>query len=613
MGMKRLVVLVAAAFVGSIGVSMPAAAQPPPEEQAQGSMMFVLDASGSMTAPLDAGGTRMDAAKAAMNTLIDGLPVNLHVGLEVYGTSTGNSPGEKAAGCQDVQVLAPVGRVDRAAMRAQVAGIVPSGYTPIGRSLEQAAAALPDSGPRAIVLVSDGIDSCAPPDPCEVAKGLAGSGVELAVHAIGFQVDAAARASLECIAEETGGEYHDAPDAESLDELLPEIADRALRFYDVEGEHASGATDLAEAEYLAPGQYKDLIDRDTPYYYQVHVPESATGHFAVVHTIENTPGRTDSSVDFRLVDGEKRECAASRGSREFGYDGPESASLSWTPGPDSTCDPAGPHYLEVTWDNLRDDSNDDIELLVGIEPAVSDEGAPETSVAEFTAPSGEPEIVWGGGSFNDAAALPGSGRYLDRLSYSEYSVYKVWLEWGQSLAYEVEFAESEPVGTATAVTELRGPTRSNDRDHWWRSTDYSGSAVTLDTVATPEVRHANRSGDAEVRHAAQAGWYYVVVKLSPVWTEGDATPSEQPMVEIALDVNGKPVSGPEYATVSIPSTAPPMPTAPSTWQPQAAVTPMAQESEFPWWILGGVVLLAVAVPLLLLLRRRHSGRSPSEH
>ena len=79
----------------------PAAAAPPPDESAQGSMMFVLDASGSMTARLPGGRTRMDAAKTAMNTLIQGLPVNIHVGLEVYGTSTGSTPGEKAAGCRE--------------------------------------------------------------------------------------------------------------------------------------------------------------------------------------------------------------------------------------------------------------------------------------------------------------------------------------------------------------------------------------------------------------------------------------------------------------------------------------------------------------------------------
>ncbi len=76
----------------------------------------------------------------------------------------------------------------------------------------------------------------------------------------------------------------------------------------------------------------------------------------MVHTVEQTPERSDSSVDFTLVDREKRACAHARGAREFGYDGPESASISWTP---------GPHYLEVTWDNNRDDPADRIELLVG--------------------------------------------------------------------------------------------------------------------------------------------------------------------------------------------------------------------------------------------------------
>jgi len=84
-------------------------------------MMFVLDASGSMTAREPGGRTRMDAAKTAMNTLIDGLAVNINVGFEVYGTSTGSSAGEKEAGCRDVRTLQPVGRVDRKAMRAKVA------------------------------------------------------------------------------------------------------------------------------------------------------------------------------------------------------------------------------------------------------------------------------------------------------------------------------------------------------------------------------------------------------------------------------------------------------------------------------------------------------------
>ncbi|GAB3436600.1 vWA domain-containing protein [Actinophytocola sediminis] len=612
MGRRGLVVGVLAVWL-AMAVPAPAAvaAQPPAEEAVQGSMMFVLDASGSMVDRLPAGGTKMDAAKAAMTTLVDGLPVNLHVGLAAYGTSTGASPAEKAAGCQDVRVLAPVGRADKEAMLAQIAGITPRGYTPIGRSLEEAAAALPDSGPRAIVLVSDGIDTCAPPAPCEVAAELAGAGVELAVHAIGFQVDPAAREQLECIATETGGEYHDAPDAEVLADLLPEIADRALRHYEVDGESVDGAASMADAEYLVPGQYADEIERRTPNYYQVHVPAGATGQFTVVHTVESGSERWDSGVGLRLLDGAERVCAENEGFREFSYDGPETASLSWTAVENSRCDPAGPHYLEVTWDNLLTNDSDDIELSVAVEPAASGGvGSPAEEAVEFSPPDTGQDIVWGGGSFNDAAALPGTGRYLDRIHYSEYSVYKVWLDWGQSLACQVTFADSAETGRATAVTELRSPARAGMREHWWRSTDYTGTSVAIEPVATPEISYANRDG--KYPRAAHDGWYYLVVKLSPVWTEGTAVPDEQPSFEIALTVSGSDSGGPEYAQLSVPTSAPP--SVSSTWTPSATVSAtdiglLAADSAFPWWVLamvGGVVLFGGFV--VLVLRRRDVSR-----
>jgi Ca-activated chloride channel family protein len=585
----------------------PAAAAPPPDESAQGSMMFVLDASGSMTARLPGGRTRMDAAKTAMNTLIQGLPVNIHVGLEVYGTSTGSSAGEKAAGCRDVRTLQPVGRVDRAAMRARVAGIEPRGYTPIGQSLEQAVAALPSTGPRAIVLVSDGIDTCAPPAPCDVAKALDGAGVELAVHTVGFQVDPKARKELECVASATGGEYHDAPDAETLEDLLPQIADRALRNYAVTGRSVSGAASPADAEYLVPGQYTDIVERRDPRYYEVYVPEGATGHFSVVHTVQLGAERVDSGVDLRLVDAAKRTCAKGRGFREFGYDGPESAYVSWTPNSRSKCDPSGAHFLEVVWDNSADIDTDEIELQVGVEPrALSGAGDESSTPAEFTEPSTGQDIVWGGGSFNDAAALPGTGRYLDRVRYSEYSVYKVWLDWGQALSYRVTFQDGPAEDRATAVTELRGPTRESLRDHWWKSADYSGPSVTLGPVGTPEVSYANRSG--EYAPASAAGWYYVAVKLSPVWTDGSAVPATQPTSEIALTVSGDATGGPRYAEANVPSSAPPEPRVKSDWTPPRATAAVTRSAAgFPWWLAGGgCVVLVFAAVVLIVLRRRNA-------
>ncbi|MEU3272341.1 VWA domain-containing protein [Saccharomonospora sp. NPDC006951] len=612
MGARRKACVAMLAAVAVIAIGQPSAAQPPGEEAVFGSIMFVLDASNSMTAPMDEGGTRMEAAKAAMDTLIDRLPVNVGVGLQVYGSGTGGSAAEKEAGCQDVRTLQEVGPPDKEALHAQVADIQPRGYTPIGTALNSAADALPEDGPRAIVLISDGIDTCAPPAPCDVARDLGGAGVDLAVHAVGFQVEQEARDELDCIASETGGEYHDAPDADSLDDLLPELANRALRYYDVAGDRVSGTERIADAPYLVPGQYTDSVAKNTAHYYRVHVPEGATGHFTVIHVMSKNKKRTDSRVRLRLVDGERRLCVENSGSREYNYDGPETASVSWSPAdPMTTCDPSGPHYLEVEWDNEADSASDNIELLVSLEnPVDGDQGqAPRTQAVPFTMPEGQQQIAWGGGSFNTAAPLPGPGRYVDKLNYSEYSIYKVWVDWGQALSYQLRVNGGDPANDATVVTELRGPARETSREHWWRSAEHSGDSVALDSVSTPRVFYANREGDDRVRNAAQAGWYYIVVKLSPVWSDPSSSPEEVPTFELAVNVTEERVAGPDYQEMTVPEEAPPLPTTRSTWTPPAlaAAAKAATDSGWSWWVVGGIGGAALIGGTTLLLVARHRG------
>lgn len=173
--------------------------------------VIVLDASGSMAAE-DAPGQRLEAAKAAVTDVVTRLPWGHEVGLVVYGSSTGSSDAEQPAGCQDVVVareVAPRGQRDVAGVLAQ---LQPRGYTPIGLSLQTAADLLPDSGPRQIVVVSDGLDTCAPdglgPDPCLTAQELHAGDAELTVSTIGFRTEAdpAASAQLDCIAAAGGGQ-----------------------------------------------------------------------------------------------------------------------------------------------------------------------------------------------------------------------------------------------------------------------------------------------------------------------------------------------------------------------------------------------------------------------
>ncbi|MGE0216359.1 vWA domain-containing protein [Mycolicibacterium sp.] len=177
--------------------------------------MLILDGSGSMT-EADAPGPRIDAAKNAANGLIEALPDGAEVGLETYGTTTGTAETDKPAGCQDVTVLMSPRPLDRTAMRAAIAGITPSGYTPISLALRAAADQLPaDASPQAIVLVSDGEDTCDTP-PCDTAAELKRSHPGLTVSTVGFKLDGPAADQLRCIAETTGGIFVHAANADQL-------------------------------------------------------------------------------------------------------------------------------------------------------------------------------------------------------------------------------------------------------------------------------------------------------------------------------------------------------------------------------------------------------------
>mgnify|MGYP001601151370 CR=1 FL=1 len=177
--------------------------------------VLVLDASGSMS-ETDAPGPRIDAAKVAAHGLIDALPAHSSVALETYGTATSSDPAAKDAGCHDVTVLRPLGPLDRGTINAAIDRIAPSGYTPISLALQTAAGQLTvDNSPQAIVLVSDGEDTCDTP-PCDTAAQLKKSHPALAISTVGFKVDGPAADQLRCIADSTGGVFVQAANAAQL-------------------------------------------------------------------------------------------------------------------------------------------------------------------------------------------------------------------------------------------------------------------------------------------------------------------------------------------------------------------------------------------------------------
>jgi len=596
-------------------------------------VMVVLDSSGSMIAR-DVGGTgtRMDAAKRAVGSMVDGLPPQAPVGLAIYGAGTGSSGAEKAAGCRDVRVVQPVKAVDKPALKAAVMATKASGYTPIGHALRTAAAQLPKEGQRSIVLVSDGEDTCAPPQPCEVAKELSKQGVDLHVHAIGFRVDAKARAQLACIAQNTGGTYHDAADADSLLGVLGRVTDRALRHYEPTGLPITGTADPFTAPTVAPGQYLDTLSPTEERFYAADLKAGDTVYFAATAVFPRGNPRELEVLDINITgpggaDCYKRERELHTRAKDDG--GALTTVLSW----DGTatgssrpkgCSVPGKYVFRVTRDAKDGADRVPLELQLRIEPPVTGSlGEPaQAALVEFAQqPAGAVRPVRGGGSFNEATTLAGPGRYGETIYNGEELFYRVKLDWGQGLAYRVTYGAVPDAETTNIRTGLFNPVRSEMK---FDTTAYTGTTKILPSsgkaIATPRTAYLNRNaGNALLRQASVDGWYYIVVKLGTPY--GNHQPGGVP-VAIDVAVAGDKVAGPEYgaATGATPTPASPSasqsePTPPGTTPSQGSsgdTKPAAETSSpLPWIIVGSALVLAVAViTAALILRRRKSPTVP---
>lgn len=264
----------------------PGRARPP-------ALLLVFDASGSMRATDGGERRRIDLAREALRGLLDDVPVNAEIGLRAYGHRLDENEVEAAVGCTDTELLVPVDRVDRPRLLEAVDALEPSGFTPIGEALRAGIGDLPTSGPRTIVLVSDGLDTCAPPDPCGVAEELAGGDIDLTVETVGLRVDDEARAELTCIAEATGGTYRDAT---TLEELV-----RALRAYRLQGTVVEGGDTRADAPLLTTGQYRDSVEPGSTRWYRARLVEgqSLTASVTIVGA-EGAPGAPDAEASLQV-------------------------------------------------------------------------------------------------------------------------------------------------------------------------------------------------------------------------------------------------------------------------------------------------------------------------
>ncbi|MFF3005161.1 VWA domain-containing protein [Kitasatospora sp. NPDC057940] len=217
---------------------------------------LVLDVSGSMNERDIQGKSRISVAQQSLNDVIDALPAETEFGIRTLGA---NYPGnDKTQGCQDTKQLYPVGKTNKVEAKTAVATLRPTGWTPIGLALRGAAQDLgKGETTRRVVLITDGEDTCTPPDPCDVARELASQGIHLVVDTLGLAHDDKTRQQLLCIANATGGTYTDVRTQEQLTDKVKQLVDRSNDTYAVTPVKTSGADKCESAPVLAPGVYSD--------------------------------------------------------------------------------------------------------------------------------------------------------------------------------------------------------------------------------------------------------------------------------------------------------------------------------------------------------------------
>jgi Ca-activated chloride channel family protein len=174
--------------------------------------IIILDASGSMWAQID-GKTRIEIARDTLGQVLAGVPAELELGFMAYGHRTKGD-------CTDIEMLVEpeAGTADRIVGAAM--SLNPRGKTPLSDAVRQAAEALQFTEDQAtVVLITDGIETCNA-DPCALATELEAAGVDFTVNVVGFGLSDSDGATVQCLAENTGGTYIGADDEEALKDAI---------------------------------------------------------------------------------------------------------------------------------------------------------------------------------------------------------------------------------------------------------------------------------------------------------------------------------------------------------------------------------------------------------
>jgi len=189
-------------------MALPPLSSPAAASDDHAAIMLVLDASGSMRGRIE-GQTKMSIAKKTVEDVLAGFPPANRIGLMAYGH-------RRTGDCGDIETIVAPAQAMAPSVVEAVNAMRPRGKTPLTDAVRRAAGGLRfQSDPATVIVVTDGVESCGG-DPCALARELEADGIEFTAHVVGFGLSDDQGAAVSCIADNTGGMYMAAEDAEGL-------------------------------------------------------------------------------------------------------------------------------------------------------------------------------------------------------------------------------------------------------------------------------------------------------------------------------------------------------------------------------------------------------------
>jgi Ca-activated chloride channel family protein len=170
-------------------------------------VIVMIDGSGSMAGRMG-GKTKLELARGAALSFVQGLPASVHASLLVFGQQGNNSEGGKAKSCSAIDIVAPMS-IDRGGFRTALGQVPAVGWTPLAAALDRAETLLSASsvpGEQIIYVVSDGEETCGG-DPVAAAARINKGRTRAIVNVIGFQLPASEAAKLAAVARGGGGSF----------------------------------------------------------------------------------------------------------------------------------------------------------------------------------------------------------------------------------------------------------------------------------------------------------------------------------------------------------------------------------------------------------------------